>query len=314
MHLIAEPELARAEEVAAVLVRHDEEGDRRAARRAVTLSGVGLGFTGGIELLLAVLSGSVGLLGDALHNLSDVSTSAVVLFGFRVSGRPSSATHPYGYEKAEDVAGLGIALVIWASAVFAGYQSWQKFVHRGPTSHVGYAMVGAVIGIVGNQLVARYKLSVGRRVQSATLVAEAHHSWMDALSSLGALGGLVAVALGYPLGDPIAGFVVTAFICHVGYNVTAEVVQHLMDAVGPEVVPAAEKAASTVNGVHHAHVCARWAGRSLVLDVEGWVEPSLRVDEAHDLGVTVMKAVVQELPEARRITWRARPSLEALRL
>jgi cation diffusion facilitator family transporter len=313
MHLIAEPEVARDEQVAALLVRHDEEGDRRAARRAVTLSAVGLGLTGGVELLLALLSGSVGLLGDALHNLSDVSTSGVVLFGFRVSRRPSSVTHPYGYEKAEDVAGLGIALVIWASAVFAGYQSWQKFVHRGPTSHVGYAMMGAVIGIVGNQLVARYKLSVGRRVQSATLIAEAHHSWMDALSSVGALGGLIAVALGYPLADPIAGFVVTAFICHVGYKVTAEVVQHLMDAVGPEVVPTAEKAAGTVSGVRHAHVSARWAGRSLVLDVEGWVEPSLRVDEAHDLGVAVIKAVVEELPEARRITWRTRPSVDAFR-
>jgi cation diffusion facilitator family transporter len=309
MHLLSTPELAEDERLVAVLTRHDEERDRRSARQAVGVSAVDLALTGGIELLLALLSGSVGLLGDALHNLSDVSTSGVMLFGFRVSRRAPSPTHPYGYERAEDLAGLGIALVVWASAVFAGGESWHKLVHHGGTTHLGWAMAGAVGGVVGNQLVARYKLAVGRRIQSATLVAEAHHSWLDALSSAGALGGLIAVALGHPIGDPLAGFAVTAFICHVGYEITAEIVQHLMDAVGPEVVPTAEAALGAVGGISHAHVCARWTGRSLVLDIEGWVDPSLRVDQAHDLGVEVAQAVASALPEVRRITWRARPSL-----
>lgn len=309
MHLLSAPELAQDDEVTSMLCRHDEEQDRRAARQAVTVSAAGLAFTGGIELLLAVMSGSVGLLGDALHNLSDVSTSGVVLFGFRISRRPPSATHPYGYERAEDLAGLAVALVVWASAVFAGVVSWHKLVHHGTTSDLGWAMVGAVIGIVGNQAVARYKLVVGRRIQSATLIAEARHSWLDAVSSLGALVGLIAVALGHPIGDPIAGFAVTAFICHVGYDITRELVQHLMDAVDPDVVPTAEAAVGGVEGVAHAHAYARWAGRSLVVEVEGWVSPSLRVDEAHALGPTVAQAVGDALPGVRRITWRVRPYL-----
>src|SRR5579864_85377 len=148
--------------------RHDEEGHRRQANRAVAVSAVGLALTGGLELLLAVFTGSVALLGDALHNLSDVSTSAVVFLGFRISRRPATQAYPYGYERAEDLAGLGVALVIWLSAVFAGYQSYLKFVRNTGTAHLAVGIGGAVVGILGNQLVAYYKGRVGRRIQSAT--------------------------------------------------------------------------------------------------------------------------------------------------
>ena len=106
----------------------DDAGDRRAANRALSVSAIGLGATGLIELLLAVLTGSVGLLGDAIHNLSDVSTSAVVFAGFRLSRRPATERYPYGLERAEDLAGIGIAAVIWASAAFAGYESIRKLI------------------------------------------------------------------------------------------------------------------------------------------------------------------------------------------
>lgn len=135
-----------------------------------------------------MLTHSVGL-GDAIHNLSDVSTSFVVFAGFFISKRPASERYPYGLERAEDIAGLGAAAIIWASAAFAA----------------------------------------SRRIHSATLLADAKHSWLDAISSAGALAGLVAVALGFPLGDPIAGFAITAFIAHVGWEVTHDVVHPLMD-------------------------------------------------------------------------------------
>ena len=198
--------------------RHDEAEHRRAANRAVGVSAVGLGVTGLVELALAIVTGSVALLGDALHNLSDVSTSAVVFAGFRISKRPPTRRYPYGYERAQDLAGLGVALVIWASAVFAGVESFRKLVGHGHTRNVYFGMAGAVLGIIGNQLVARYKLRIGRRINSTTLVADAKHSWLDALSSAGALAGLVLVAAGYRWGDPIAGFAVTLFILHVGWD------------------------------------------------------------------------------------------------
>ncbi len=284
----------------------DDAADRRAANRAVAVSAVGLAATGLAELALAVLTGSVGLLGDAIHNLSDVSTSAVVFLGFRLSRRPPSERYPYGLERAEDLAGIGIAVVIWASAVFAGYESLRKLVEHGTTSHVGAGIAGAAIGILGNQVVARYKLVVGRRIGSATLIADARHSWLDALSSAGALAGLVAVALGQPWGDPVAGLAVTAFICHVGYEVTREVVHRLADGIDPGIITKAEAAAGSVPGVRHAHARARWTGRTLRVEIEGWVDPDLPARDADALGREVASALAGQLPEAGSLTWTTR--------
>ena len=214
--------------------------------------------------------------------------------------------YPYGLERAEDLAGIGIAVVIWASAVFAGYESVRKLVEHGSTAHVGAGIAGAVLGIIGNQVVARYKLRTGKRIGSATLVADARHSWLDALSSAGALAGLVAVAAGQRWGDPVAGIAVTAFICHVGYEVTADVLRRLADAVDPAVIATAEAAAGSVAGVVHAHARARWTGRTLRVEIEGWVDPGLTTRDADMIGRLVADAVARRLPEAGSLTWAAR--------
>jgi cation diffusion facilitator family transporter len=197
-------------------------------------------------------------------------------------------------------------VVIWASAAFAGYESVRKLLEHGSTSHVALGIAGAALGVAGNQVVARYKLVVGRRINSATLVADARHSWLDALSSAGALAGLVAVALGWRWGDPIAGIAVTLFICHVGYEVTADVVRRLADGVDPSVVASAESAAGSVDGVVHAHARARWTGRTLRVEVEGWVDPGLTVSGADALGQHVALAVAGQLPGMGSLTWTAR--------
>ncbi len=285
--------------------RHDEAEHRRAANRAVGVSALGLALTGLVELALALVTGSVALLSDALHNLSDVSTSLVVFAGFRISKRPPSRRYPYGYDRAEDLAGLGVALVIWASAAFAGYESVRKLLGEGHTRNVYLGMVGAVLGIVGNQVVARYKLAVGRRINSATLIADAKHSWLDALSSAGALVGLILVALGYRWGDPVAGFAVTLFILHVGWEVTSELVHHLMDGVDEADLDAASAAAAAVAGVRDVLVRGRWAGRSLTLDVDGVVEPGLAVARADEIGAAVRAAVLGAVPAARTVRWSA---------
>jgi cation diffusion facilitator family transporter len=284
----------------------DDASERRQANRALGVSAVGLTLTGVIELLIAILTGSVGLLGDALHNLSDVSTSALVFLGFQASKKAPTDRYPYGYERAEDLAGVGIAIVIWASAVFAGVESVRKLIDHGHTSHIGIGMIGALLGIIGNQVVARYKLIVGRRINSATLVADAKHSWLDALSSAGALAGLVAVAFGLRWGDPVAGLAVTAFIAHVGWEVTSDVLHRLMDGIDPDILTAAEAAASEVPGVHHVHAQARWTGRTLRVELEGWVDSRLTVSQADEIGRVVASRVGHALPEARSLTWSAR--------
>ena len=287
-------------------VQRDDAQDRRQANRAVAVSAAGLAATGLAELLIALFTGSVGLLGDAIHNLSDVSTSAVVFLGFRLSRRGPTERYPYGLDRAEDLAGIGIALVIWASAAFAGLESIRKLLCHGSTVHLGLGIAGAVLGIVGNQVVARYKLIVGQRIGSATLIADARHSWLDALSSAGALAGLIAVAAGQPWGDPVAGLAVTVFICHVGYEVTTDVVRRLADGVDPEVITAAEAAAGELPGVVHAHARARWTGRTLRVEVEGFLDPKTPLAAADQIGRGVASALALQIPDMHSFTWTAR--------
>jgi cation diffusion facilitator family transporter len=177
---------------------------------------------------------------------------------------------------------------------------------HGGTAHVGAGIAGAVLGIIGNQVVARYKLTAGQRINSVTLIADARHSWLDALSSAGALAGLIAVASGQSWGDPVAGLAVTGFICHVGYEVTKDVVLRLADGIDPQVITAAEAAAGSVPGVVHAHARARWTGRTLRLEIEGWVAPELTAREADAIGRLVASEVSRQLPEASSLTWTAR--------
>lgn len=284
----------------------DEHDERRQANRAVGVSALGLALTGIVELAVALVTGSVALLSDALHNLSDVSTSLAVFIGFRASRRPATNRYSYGYERAEDLAGIGIALVIWGSAAFAGYASIHKLVHQGHTSAAGLGIAAAAVGIIGNQLVARYKLKVGRRINSATLVADAKHSWLDALSSAGAMVGLIAVLAGVHRADAIAGIVVTGFICHVGWEVTSDLVHRLLDGVEPDVIETAEHVAAAIPGVRHAHVRARWTGRTLRVEVEGWVDASLPVAAADRIGQHVADHLSTALPDMRSFTWIAR--------
>ena len=276
---------------------------RRQANRAVAVSAIGLGLTGAVEMALALFTGSVALLGDALHNLSDVSTSVVVFLGFKLSERAASRHFPYGFERAEDLAGLGVALVIWGSAVFAGYESFHKLISHAPTTNPLIGIAGAALGIAGNQIVARYKKRVGERINSVTLLADAKHSWLDALSSLGALLGLVLVALGFPLGDPIAGFAVTLFILHVGYEVTSDIVEHLMDGVDPDELERAELAARSVPGVEAATARARWMGRSLVVEIDGQLAGPTTVREADAIGHEVKHAILDSLQDVRDVRW-----------
>jgi divalent metal cation (Fe/Co/Zn/Cd) transporter len=161
-------------------------------------------------------------------------------------------------------------------------------------------------GILGYLIVARYKLVVGRRINSATLIADARHSWLDALSSAGALAGLVAVALGQSWGDPVAGLAVTVLICHVGYEVTADVLRRLADGVDPDVITRAEAAADSVPGLIHAHARARWTGRTLRIEIEGWVDADLSARDADGLGRRVADEISRQLPEAGTFEWAAR--------
>ncbi len=280
-----------------------DEVNRAKAVRAIVFSSLGLLATSSLELFVVVLSGSVALLSDALHNLGDVFTTVGVYLGFRASRKVATRRYPYGYGRAEDLAGIVIVAAIWSSAVLAGWQSYDKLVSGRGTSHLPLGMAAAVIGIVGNQLVARYKLKVGREIKSAPLIVDARHSMLDAVASAGALLGLIGVALGFRAADPLAGFAIALLIVRIGVEATRDVVSRLMDANDEEVgkgVLAAIDRIPAVKAVSDLRV--RWLGRQVEVRMRVHLPATMSFSEAHDISHQVERAVLDELPDAREVT------------
>ena len=280
-----------------------DKESRAKAMRAILLSSGGLTVTSLLELFIALVSGSVALLSDALHNLGDVFTTVGIYFGFRMSRRSASSRYPYGFGRAEDLAGVVVVAAIWISAGIAFYQSYEKFVSGSPTTQLPFGMAAAVIGIVGNQVVARYKSRVGREINSAPLIVDAKHSLLDSAASAGALIGLIGVALGFPQADPIAGFAIGLLIVHIGIDATREVAERLMDANDEELVRVTERTAAAVPGVEKVHdVRARWLGREVEVRLAVVLAPQLTMSEASGISHRIEHQLREAIADLRDVT------------
>src|SRR5665213_934585 len=252
--------------------------------RAVALSLVILLLTAGIQALVVVASGSVALLGDTLHNAADALTAVPLWMAFRLGRRPPTSRFTYGYGKAEDVAGLAVVALIAVSAVFAGYEAIYRLIHPEKVSHLGFVMAAAIVGAVGNEFVAQYRIRVGRRIGSAALEADGIHARTDGITSLLVLVGAVAVALGAPWADPVVGLVITGAIVVVGYQAVRSVGQRLLDAVDPVIIEQISTIVGSVTGVVAVtEVRARWVGHRLLAQVRLSVAGTLQVTAAHSI-------------------------------
>lgn len=265
--------------------------------RAVALSLVILLLTAGIQALVVVASGSVALLGDTLHNAADALTAVPLWLAFRLGRRPPTIRFTYGYGKAEDVAGLAVIALIAASAVFAGYAAIHRLIHPEKVSHLGFVMAAAIVGAVGNEFVAQYRIRVGRRIGSAALEADGIHARTDGITSLLVLVGAVAVALGAPWADPVVGLIIAAAIVVVGYQAVRSVGQRLLDAVDPAIIEQITTIIGTVTGVVAVtEVRARWVGHRLLAQVRLSVGGTLQVTEAHAIAEEVHHELLHHVP------------------
>lgn len=252
--------------------------------RAVALSLVLLLATAGVQALVVVTSGSVALLGDTLHNAADALTAVPLWLAFRLSRRPATTRFTYGYGKGEDLAGLAVIALIAASAAFAGYEAIHRLLHPEKVSHLGFVMLAAVVGAVGNEVVAQYRIRVGRRIGSAALEADGIHARTDGVTSLLVFVGTVAVAFGAQWADAVVGLVITAAIVIVGYQAVRSIGQRLLDAVDPAIVLRISTVVGAVHGVVSVtEVRARWSGHRLLAQVRLSVDGGLSVTKAHEI-------------------------------
>ncbi len=269
-------------------------------RRALLISLAGLAITAAIQAVVVVLSGSVALLGDTLHNVADALTAVPLLIAFRLARRPPTTRYTYGYGRAEDLGGIFVIAMITLSSALAAYEAIDRLIHPRAVTHLWAVAAAAVVGFVGNEVVARYRIRIGRRIGSAALVADGLHARTDGFTSLAVLLGAAGVGLGWRQADPIIGLVITVAILGVLRSAVRQVGARLMDAVDPALVAQASAAVASVDGVTAVReLRIRWIGHTLRAEADLDVDPTLTLAAAHDIAHHAQEHL---LTDVRRLT------------
>lgn len=269
----------------------------RAGLRATWISLLGLGVTAAAQPAVVALSGSVALLGDTMHNVADALTSVPLLIAFLLGRRAATRAYTYGFGRAEDLAGVFIVLVIAGSAVAAGWTAFDRLLHPEPVSHLPYVAAAGVIGFAGNELIARYRIQVGRRIGSAALVADGLHARTDGFTSLAVVAAALGAWVGWGWADPVVGLAITVAITLVLRDAARQVYRRLMDAVDPALVDRAEATLAAVPGVRRvASLRLRWIGHRLHAEADIVVDAGLTLLAAHEIAADAEHQLTHAVP------------------
>jgi len=249
-----------------------------------------------LQAAVVALSGSVALLSDTIHNFGDAVTALPLWIAFALARLGTSRRFTFGYGRVEDLAGVMVVLIILFSAVVAGYQAIERLINPRPVEFLGAVAVASLLGFIGNEAVAVFRIRMGRQIGSAALIADGYHARTDGWTSLAVLIGATGVWLGYPLADPIVGLLIAAAILVIVWKSGKTVFTRLLDGVDPLVIDEIRHAAADVEGVEDvAEVRARWLGHQLRAEVNIAVDPELSVAEGHAIAREVNHRLMHEL-------------------
>lgn len=264
---------------------------------ALKISLVALLVTAIFQIFIVVISGSVALLADTIHNFSDALTAIPLGLAFWLSRRARNPRYTYGYGRAEDIAGVVIVLMIGFSAGEAIYQSILKIINPQPMSNIGWVAAAGIIGFFGNEFVAIFRIRVGKEIGSAALVADGYHARTDGFTSLAVLAGAIGVWLGFPLLDPIIGLGIGVAILGIVWKSARDMWHRMMDAIDPEIYEEFSHVASHVPGVINVHGAAvRWLGHRLYGEMHIIVNCQQTTLQSHFIAEEVRHSLFHKLP------------------
>ncbi|MER8614510.1 cation diffusion facilitator family transporter [Mesorhizobium sp. M1136] len=275
---------------------------------AIKWSFVVLAITATLQLVVVFFSGSVALLADTIHNVGDAVTAIPLWIAFVLARRKPSKTFTYGLGRVEDLAGIVIVLIILFSAIVAGYEAIDRLINPRPIAFLGWVALAGIIGFLGNEAVAVFRIRVGREINSAALIADGYHARTDGFTSLAVVLGAIGVWLGFPLADPIVGLLITIAIFGIVWQSARSVLTRMLDGVEPGVIEEVRHAAEHVSGVKVANVKARWIGHQLHTDVAVAVDDELTVAAANGIVSTLRQELHAHLPALRTINITFDPS------
>lgn len=266
-------------------------------RRALWISLLALAITSILQAFVVLLTGSVALLGDTLHNVADAATAIPLLFAFWLARRPANDRFTSGYGRAEDLAGVFVVAMIALSCLLTAWQAIDRLIHPQDVKVVWAVAAAGVIGFLGNELVARYRIRVGRQIGSAALIADGLHARTDGFTSLAVVLSALGIAAGLPWADPVIGLLIAVAIVGVLRSAVAQVGARLMDAVDPHLVEAARTAVLGVEGVHAIErLRLRWIGHALHATVDVVVDRAITLERADEIAHAVEPKLRSALP------------------
>ena len=259
-----------------------------------------------IKFAAGVVANSGAMISDAIHSASDVFSTIIVMIGVKLSAKAEDKDHPYGHERLECVAAIILAMLLLATGIFIGYDSVQKILSA-ETEELKIpgtlAVAAAVVSIIVKEIMFWYTRHFARLIHSEALMADAWHHHSDALSSVGALIGIVGARMGLPVLDPVAGLFICFFIAKAAFDIFREAIEKMVDHNCDEAFENAlrEKILS-YSEVHSIDLMkTREFGNRIYVELEISVNGQLPLVEAHQIAEDIHDDIEKNFPSIKHI-------------
>lgn len=261
-------------------------------------------FLSVFKLAAGVLASSSAMISDAVHSMSDVFSTFIVMIGVSISEKQSDEEHPYGHERLECVASMILAMVLAATGLGIGGSGIRAIIFKEKIEIVMpgvLAGIAAVVSIVVKEWLFWYTRIAAKKINSGALMADAWHHRSDALSSIGALLGIFGSRMGFPICDPLASLVISLFICKAAYDIFKDAVDKMVDkSCDKETQNKIKKIVMEQNGVQGIDLLkTRMFGAKIYVDVEIAADENQTLRAAHDIAEQVHHVIETEFPTVK---------------
>ncbi|MBA7702814.1 Ferrous-iron efflux pump FieF [subsurface metagenome] len=260
----------------------------------------------GVNLLMAVFKlviglfiNSVALIADAIHSGLDVFSSFVTFLGIKAAKKPVDEKHPYGYYRAESLAGFVVALLLGLSAFWIFYEGGSRFFKLEPVKFSLWAIGLIVLSVIINEAMARLKFHYGRKHESLALVADAEHSRADVISSAGVLIGLILVRY-FIYADAIVAILIGFYILKQTFRIGKEITDSLLDVANKDLEEKIKKIFSA-HKIDISGIKTRKIGGTNFAEIKIQLDPRLKVDKVSELTATLENKLLNNISELKYV-------------
>lgn len=267
------------------------------------------------KIIAGVVANSAAMISDAVHSASDVISTVVVMIGIKISSKTSDKEHPYGHERIECIASLLLAITLFVTGLAIGSKAFKSIITKTylTKESIGYlALTAAIVSIAVKEWMFHYTKKAAKKINSTALMADAWHHRSDALSSVGALIGIMLSIAGFPIFDPIASIVICVLILKVAIDIFKESTDRMIDtAADEETLKALEDAIKSVEGVIEINkLHTRLFGSKMYVDVEFSADGNLSLTKAHEIAHNVHDILEDNFPQIKHCMVHVNPHNE----